>query len=77
MTEVVGFRSKPGTYVRLRHAFLRSPAWQSLSANARAIYVDIAARYNGRNNGQIPYSAATGHNHCESPRIRRIALYNH
>jgi DNA-binding transcriptional regulator YhcF (GntR family) len=60
MTEVVGFRSKPGTYVKLRHAFLRSPAWQSLPAIARAIYVDIAARHNGRNNGVIPYSARDG-----------------
>jgi DNA-binding transcriptional regulator YhcF (GntR family) len=60
MSEVAEFRSKPGTYVKLRHAFLRSPAWQSLSALARAIYVDIAARHNGRNNGQIPYSARDG-----------------
>jgi hypothetical protein len=59
-SEVVGFQCKPGTYVRLRHAFLRSPAWQSLPALARAIYVDIAARYNGRNNGAIPYSARDG-----------------
>jgi DNA-binding transcriptional regulator YhcF (GntR family) len=60
VTEVAEFRSKPGTYLKLRHSFLRSPAWQSLPAIARAIYIDVAARYNGRNNGQIPYSAREG-----------------
>jgi hypothetical protein len=30
-------------------------AWKSLSGNQRAIYVEMAARYNGRNNGRISY----------------------
>jgi hypothetical protein len=45
-------------HVRLYHYMLRTPAWQSLTANARAIYVEIAARYGGAgsNNGRIPYA---------------------
>jgi len=37
---------------------LRTPAWKSLSAEARAIYIEMASRYTGpgTNNGQIPYS---------------------
>jgi hypothetical protein len=51
--------SKGGArHVRLYHYMLRSPAWQSLTANARAIYVEIAGRYAGpgSNNGRIPYA---------------------
>ena len=43
-------------HIRLYHWLLRSEAWQSLSANARAVYIEMAARYNGSNNGQIPFS---------------------
>src|SRR5262245_21320904 len=56
--EVVRLRSKPNheSFVRLGHELLRSPAWQSLPVAARALYVEIAARYNGRNNGRIAFS---------------------
>jgi hypothetical protein len=43
-------------YVILRYWMLQSPAWQSLPGGARALYVEIAQRYNGSNNGRIPYS---------------------
>jgi predicted transcriptional regulator len=51
-----GRSSKDGRHVRLYHNLLKTAAWQSLSANARAIYVEIAQRYCGTNNGHIPYS---------------------
>jgi len=35
---------------------MATPAWKSLNGNQRAIYVEIAARYDGSNNGRIPYS---------------------
>jgi DNA-binding transcriptional MocR family regulator len=37
---------------------MHTPAWQSLDATARAIYVEMASRYGGpgSNNGCIPYS---------------------
>jgi hypothetical protein len=49
-----------GGFVKLRHAFLRSPAWQNLPPVARALYLEIASGYNGRNNGHIPYSVRDG-----------------
>jgi hypothetical protein len=50
--------SKTARHVRLYHYMLRSPAWQSLTGNARAIYLEIAGRYGGpgSNNGRIPYA---------------------
>jgi len=47
-------------YVILRYWLLQSAAWQSLPANARALYVELAMRYNGSNNGRIPYSISEG-----------------
>jgi hypothetical protein len=35
---------------------MATPAWKSLNANQRAIYVEMAARYNGSNNGRIHFS---------------------
>jgi hypothetical protein len=51
-------KNKDAHHVRLYHYMLRSPAWQSLTANPRAIYVEITGRYGGpgSNNGRIPYS---------------------
>jgi hypothetical protein len=40
----------------LSHWMMRTSAWKSLSANARAIYIEMAMRYMGSNNGQIPYA---------------------
>jgi hypothetical protein len=56
---ILQFQPKPSggdRFVMLRHDLLNSPAWQSLPAVARALYVEMAARYNGRNNGHIVYS---------------------
>jgi hypothetical protein len=47
-------------YVKLRYWLLRSPAWQGLPGLARALYIDIAMRYNGSNNGRISYSVREG-----------------
>src|SRR5262245_42852387 len=47
-------------FVRIRHCLLRSAAWRSLPADACALYVEIASRYNGRNNGYIAYSIREG-----------------
>jgi len=43
--------------VMLFHWMLKSPAWDDLSAPARAIYIELERRYNGSNNGLIHYSA--------------------
>jgi hypothetical protein len=47
---------KSERYVSLRYWMLQSPAWQSLPGGARALYIEMAQRYNGSNNGRIPYS---------------------
>ena len=49
-------RARRDTFLRLSHNLLDSEAWQRLNTDARALYIEIAARYNGHNNGQIPFS---------------------
>ncbi|PCJ95129.1 MAG: hypothetical protein COA45_12435 [Zetaproteobacteria bacterium] len=48
-------RSK-GQFIMLRHDIVKSPAWRSLSTNARCVWTEIMLRYNGDNNGEIPLS---------------------
>jgi hypothetical protein len=49
-------RGSQPRHVRLYHYMTDCPAWHDLDAVARAIYVDMARRYAGMNNGRIPYS---------------------
>ena len=50
-------RSRKGErFVKLDHWLLKTPAWQALGPVARAIYVELAQRYNGSNNGEIALS---------------------
>jgi hypothetical protein len=49
-------RDRPQRYVSMSHYLMKSTAWKSLSCIARAIYLDIASRYYGSNNGRIGYS---------------------
>ena len=49
-------KNKSARHVRLYHFITGCPAWRDLDAVARAIYIDIARRYAGMNNGRIPYS---------------------
>ena len=44
-----------GKFVMLYHDMIESSAWESLNGNARALYIHIAARYNGKNNGRNGY----------------------
>jgi hypothetical protein len=53
---ITGRSDKEARHVRLYHWILKTPAWKSLNANARAIYIEMTARYHGSNNGQIPYA---------------------
>jgi hypothetical protein len=43
-------------FIWLRFWLFDSPAWRSLPCNAQALYLRLARRYNGRNNGRISYS---------------------
>jgi hypothetical protein len=51
-----GRRDGAPAHVRLYHWMTDSHAWHSLSPNSRALYCELARRYNGRNNGQIHFS---------------------
>lgn len=45
-------RSKSGPpFVMMRYDLMDSEAWRSLNAASRSIYLQIARRYNGQNNG--------------------------
>ena len=49
-------RGKRQSFVMLRYDIMDSPAWRSLSPNARCVWLEIMRRYNGYNNGDIPLS---------------------
>lgn len=49
-------RDKPARYVSMAHYLIKSQAWKSLGCIERALYLDMAARYYGSNNGRIGYS---------------------
>ena len=46
-------RQKSPPFVMLPRWVVRCPAWRGLSANARAIYIELRDRFNGSNNGLI------------------------
>ncbi len=50
-------RSTTERFVALPHWMLRSPAWRSLSPVARCVFIELAAIYNGSNNGFLALSA--------------------
>jgi hypothetical protein len=49
-----------GQYLQLWHELLKSPAWRSLSGPAIKVFLELAARFNGGNNGRLllPYEDA-------------------
>lgn len=49
-------RNKWPRHVMIFHHLMDSQAWKSLGAIPRAVYVDMAKRYHGSNNGRIGYS---------------------
>jgi len=51
-----GRSKRDGQHVRLYHYLLKSDAWLSLKCSERALYLAIAVRFNGHNNGEISLS---------------------
>ncbi len=49
-------RSRTPNFVMLRHDMMESPAWLSLSCNAKCVWLEIRHRFKGDNNGNIPLS---------------------
>tara|TARA_B100001989_G_scaffold249291_1_gene224325 strand:- start:2984 stop:3352 length:369 start_codon:yes stop_codon:yes gene_type:complete len=58
-------RTKGHNFVMLRHDMMDSPAWHSLSPNARCVWTEIMRRYNGTNNGKIPLSCREAAKFCK------------
>ena len=57
-------KEKQDRYIRLHHYLPKTSAWLGLSAGARAVYVQVAFRYNGSNNGRIAYSVRDAAAEC-------------
>ena len=53
-----------GAFVKLPLFMLNSPAWLDLTPAARAAYVELTGRYNGRNNGLIALSVRDAAERC-------------
>ena len=51
-----GRSKKRGQYVPITHNMARSDAWRSLSGAATKVYIELRARHNGYNNGDISLS---------------------
>jgi hypothetical protein len=50
-----GRNKTDGQWVRLAFYLIDSPAWRDLDPTARALYVELKRRFNGKNNGSIGY----------------------
>jgi hypothetical protein len=69
-------RSTTERFVSLHHHMLRSPAWRSLSSVARCVFLELAAIYNGGNNGFIALSTrdAAKHVRCSKDTAARALV---
>ena len=72
-----GGPNKEARHVRLYHLMLRSDAWKSLDACAKALYVEISARYAGTNNGRIPYSVREAAKALKVGKTTAAAAFDH
>jgi hypothetical protein len=46
-------RKKARPFIKVDQWIMKTQAWRNLSANARAIYLELLLRFNGTNNGTI------------------------
>lgn len=61
-------KSHLGRFTALPHAMMKTEAWTTLSAQARAVYVEVASIYNGENNGYLGFSSRTAAERCNISR---------
>ena len=52
--------------MQLFHYMLRSEAWLTSKPLDRSIYLQIASRFTGENNGRLPYSVREGARECQA-----------
>jgi hypothetical protein len=55
---------KAPPFVMMFHRMLDGPAWRSLTTPARALYLQLARRYNGSNNGYIGLGVRQAADEC-------------
>lgn len=65
-----------GPFTQLLHHMQRSEAWQSLSPRARAVFLEIQARFNGTNNGLIPLSCREASELCNISKDTASRAFN-
>jgi hypothetical protein len=46
-------RRKEPRHIRLYHSIMAAPAWRAASCGARALLIELVARHNGANNGEL------------------------
>ncbi len=56
-------RNGPG-FIQIHRYLLKSSAWLSLTPQARAVYIELAAIYNGSNNGELALSQRDAARRC-------------
>jgi hypothetical protein len=59
-----GRSTNGGAFVQLHHFMMKTEAWRSLSTQQRAVYVELAAIYNGANNGFLGLSVRRAAERC-------------
>lgn len=58
-------RSKTGgRFLQLHHFLMESAAWRSLKPQDRAVYLEIAALYDGKNNGRLALGVREAAERC-------------
>ena len=56
-------RSK-GRFILITHVILKSDAWKVCKPPAKAVYIQLLLRFNGKNNGYIPFSCREASEEC-------------
>lgn len=63
-------------FIALEKYMLASPAWTSLSPNARCAFIELLSKYNGRNNGRIGLSGRSLAEHLHISRATAARALN-
>jgi hypothetical protein len=53
-----GLSDPTARFVKLQHYLLKSRAWRSMPAGAKALLLEVWARHNGSNNGEISFACS-------------------
>ena len=70
-----GLSVTSGRFLALHHMLLDSAAWSALSSADRAVYVELAALYNGRNNGRLALSVRDASRRCRMNKDTAAAAF--